>query len=303
MPVRILQHGFAPVLDSYGLETGTWNDMPIHAQFLIDLEFLMRYPPPTGASCFYCKSPPYLKEIASYFPWIHFYAYQHQEKLDETAAEYDPAQPQLVSAVPPSITVQDNMTTAVYEFTKDIAMRLSLNQSTANRAMICHGIGSTRQLCLHAILRPSYSLMDIEGLVHPDYMEGELVLPMFIPNNRMFVSLVVSQTAGCRLYNQAVYKDEIGLPHPASTFGWLACLPACLPAHFGTHLTIGSRAAGFFQGVIRVSDAYDRTSKEIIATEYSRNTHKLHDCPEHILRMGLLSTVDILELRAQFASA
>ena len=214
MPARILQHGFAPVLDNCGLETGTWNDMPIHAQFLIDLEFLMRYTPPTGASCFYCKSPPYLKEIASYFPWIHFYAYQHQEKQEEP--EYDPAQPQLVTAVPPSVTVQDNMTTAVYEFTQEIAVRLSLHQSTANRVMICHGIGSTRQLCLHAVLHPNYTLMDVEGLIQPDYLEGELVLPLFIPNNKMFVSLVVSQTAGCSRYNQAIFKDEIGLP--SSTF-------------------------------------------------------------------------------------
>jgi hypothetical protein len=60
--------------------------------------------------------------------------------------------------------------------------------------------------------------------------------------------------------------------------------------------------AGFFQGVIRVSDTYDRTCKEFIAAEYAKNTHRLHDCPEHILRMGLLSTVDILELKAQLAA-
>lgn len=60
-----------------------------------------------------------------------------------------------------------------------------------------------------------------------------------------------------------------------------------------------SQPAGFFQGVLRVTDAYDRTSKDIIATEYARNTHRLHECPEHILRMGLLSTVDVLELKAQ----
>ena len=290
MPVRILQHGFAPHLDSYGLETGSWNDMPVHAQFLIDLEFLMRYTNPSGASCFYCKSPPYLKEIASYFPWIHFYAYQHQERPEETD-EYDPAQPQIVTAVPPSVTVHDNMTTAVYEFTQEIALRLSLYQSTANRVMICHGIGSTKQLCLHAVLHPSFSLMDIEGLIQPDYLEGELVLPVFIPNNKMFVSLVVPQQAACRKYSPATFKDEIGLPESTCT--------AC--CSFLSVLISSDGNAGFFQGVIRVTDAYDRTSKDIIASEYARNTYKLHDCPEHILRQGLLSTVDILEIRAQLA--
>jgi hypothetical protein len=128
------------------------------------------------------------------------------------------------------------MTTAVYEFTQEIAMRLSLHQSNANRVMICHGIGSTRQLCLHAVLRPSFSLMDIEGLIQPDYMEGEIVLPLFIPNNRMYVSLVVSQQAGCREYNQAVFKDEIGSastsPSPIP-FHTLLCVTDILWRGFG----------------------------------------------------------------------
>jgi hypothetical protein len=218
MPVRILQHGFAPVTDgTCGLETGAWSDMPMHAQFLIDLEFLMRYTsPPTGASCFYCKSPSYLQEIASYFPWIHFYAYQHQERQasssadDEEPPEYDPAQPQLVTPVPPSVTVQDNRTTATCEFTQEIASRLSQFQSNANRVMICHGVGSTKQICLHTGLRPSFSLMDIEGLIPPDYLEGEILLPVFIPNHKMFVSLVVSQQAECRRYDQSTFINEIG---------------------------------------------------------------------------------------------
>ncbi len=48
-----------------------------------------------------------------------------------------------------------------------------------------------------------------------------------------------------------------------------------------------------------MTDAYDHTSKDIIASEYARHTHRLHGCPEDILRMGLLSTMDLLSVRQQ----
>ncbi len=71
MPLRVLQHGFAGTTESVGLEPGAWNDVELHGQFLLDLEFLLRYGLRSGtASCMYCRSPRYLQEIASQFPWI-----------------------------------------------------------------------------------------------------------------------------------------------------------------------------------------------------------------------------------------
>lgn len=55
-----------------------------------------------------------------------------------------------------------------------------------------------------------------------------------------------------------------------------------------------ARAAGFFQGVMRSSQAYDEASKDLIAGEYARSTHAFHGCPPEILKLALLSTVDLL---------
>ncbi len=208
MPTRVLQHGFAPTTENYGLEPGQWADLPIHGQFLIDLEFLMRYTSPlSGASCIYCQSPPYLKEIAGHFPWVHFYAYNHREHPPDETHDYDPYRPE-ISAM--TVQVLGNMTVAAYEFTNSIARRLGENSGYTTRVMICHALGSTRQLSLHTLLRPCFSLLDVDGLIPADYPEGEIILPMFIENNKIFTSLVVAQHAKCREYNQAVFQEEIG---------------------------------------------------------------------------------------------
>lgn len=209
--MRVLQHGFAPTVDNYGLEPGNWDDLPVHAQFLLDLEFLMRYTTPTGASCIYSRSPPYLKEIASQFPWIHFYAYEHTEpKCHDVDCEYDPERPEILCIAPLTIQVQGNTTTAAMELTNNIARRLGENSGYCSRVMICHGSNHARQLCLHALLRPNYSLLDIQGQIPADYPEGEIMLPMFIPNNKIFASLVVQKDARCREYSPSLFQDEMG---------------------------------------------------------------------------------------------
>ena len=284
MPTRVLQHGFAPTTENHGLEPGRWTDLPIHAQFLIDLEFLMRYTSPlSGASCIYCQSPPYLKEIAGHFPWVHFYAYNHKEDPHAVGEEYDPYSP---SIAPITVQVLGNMTIAEYEFTNSIARRLGENSGFTTRVMIGHCLGSTRQLSLHALLRPCYSLLDVEGLIPPDYPEGEIVLPMFIDNNKIFTSLVVAQQARCREYNQALFQNEIG-ENQCARLVW----------GVGEGYSCMSYTAGFFQGFVRITQSYDEASKNVIAAEYARYTHRHHKCPEDILRMALLSTVDLLQVQ------
>ena len=86
-----MQHGFAPTVDNFGLEHGVWADIEPQGQFLLDVEFIMRYSTPTeGASCVYCNTPRYLKDIAAHFPWIHFYAYSSPLVPQE---DYDPVSP------------------------------------------------------------------------------------------------------------------------------------------------------------------------------------------------------------------
>jgi hypothetical protein len=259
MPLRILQHGFAGTTASVGLEPGRWADVAQHGQFLIDLEFLLRYGPRSGtASCVYCKSPPYLSQLAHQFPWIHFYVFEHKPEMPE----YDPAQPECVSSTAPTVQVEFNRTMSCLEFTKDMARTMGERGARERESllMICHGQDSVRQLTLHVLMRPNYSLLDVCGVIPVDYLEGELVLPLNLPNNKIFLGLVVHQHAKCKTYDQDTFLGEIG----------------------------------FFQGVIRVTQAYDEASKDLIAGEYARSTHKYHGCSEEIVRTALLSTVDLL---------
>jgi hypothetical protein len=45
---------------------------------------------------------------------------------------------------------------------------------------------------------------------------------------------------------------------------------------------------------MRSTKAYDEASKDVITGEYARSTHAFHGCSPEILKMALLSTVDLL---------
>lgn len=101
------------------------------------------------------------------------------------------------------------MTTARTEFTKDMA-RIMGEGRNANLVLICHGVDNLRQLALHALLRPNYSLMDVCGVIPEDYLFGEIMLPICLPINKIFASLVVWQGAKWGTYHPETFKAEIG---------------------------------------------------------------------------------------------
>lgn len=283
MPLRVLQHGFAGTTPSVGLETGRWSDVRTHGQFLMDLEFLLRYGPKSGtASCVYCKSPPYLTEIAQQFPWIHFYVFEHKPP---PPAEYDPAEPSLVCSAPLTVQVEYNKTTSCMEFTKDMARTMGERGARERESllMICHGQDVVKQLVFHVLMRPCYSFLDICGTIPVDYLDGELMLPIYLPNNKIFLGLVASQHAKCKTYDPEIFLGEIGES---------AAFENHLPQKKNSLTTW--KGAGFFQGVIRATQAYDDTSKDVITGEYAKSTHAYHQCPEEILKTALESTVDLL---------
>ena len=202
--------------------TGKWSDLTVQGQFLLELEFLSRYTQPCGdvdseTACVYTQSPPYLCDIACQFPWVHFYAFRHSRPIP-VADEYDPDIPSLLGLLQSDFTQQTNlnMTTSPYEFSKEGAVTLSQSRGAPNQrlVMICHGETSMRQLALHALLRADHSLLDVCGLISEDYLEGDLVLPIFIPQDRIFVSLVASQPCKCADYYPETYGEEIGAPPP-----------------------------------------------------------------------------------------
>jgi hypothetical protein len=46
--------------------------------------------------------------------------------------------------------------------------------------------------------------------------------------------------------------------------------------------------------VIRVTNAYDEASKDVIIGDYARYTHSCHKCSEDTIKAALRSTVDLL---------
>lgn len=222
MTSRVLNHGNAPTATGGAgtMTEGVWSDLSVQGQFLVDLEFLTRHTQPSGAkggppetACVYTKAPSYLKEIACQFAWVHFYAFSHGSKVEEEEdEEYDPAAPGLVKAVPASLVTEHNRTTSPYEFSKDSAVTLSQAKAArdANRlVMICHGESETRQLVLHALLRADHSLLDISGPIPSDYIAGEIVLPVFIRQSKVFVSLVAHGSCMAAEYDSEVFEEEI----------------------------------------------------------------------------------------------
>lgn len=209
MAFRILNHKAAGSLTETSLEPARWADLPAHAQFLLDVEFLTRCSPASGtASCIFCKSPSYLNEIAQLFPWIYFYAYEHSHDVPE----YDPAEPCLTSAVPVTVQVQANKTTSALELTKDMARTLGDRSARERESLllICHDLDPIRQLALQVLMRPSFAFMDIAGPIPNHYLHGELFLPIYLPNDKLFCCLLATQFAKATEYDQELYVRELG---------------------------------------------------------------------------------------------
>ena len=121
------------------------------------------------------------------------------------------------------------------EFTKEMARTMGERCAREREGllMICHGLDTVRQLVLqvpppsplfpavHArvtgpalqvLMRPSYALLDVCGVIPVDYLEGDLILPLYLPNNKIYVGLVARQDARSREYDPAVFVGEIGAP-------------------------------------------------------------------------------------------
>ena len=269
MPQRVLAHRRAPTTESgmHGMTVGNWTDVSKEGQFLMDLEFLTLHtqPPVTGkqphteVACVYTQSPTYLVQIACQFPWVHFYCFKHRAEGEDD--EYDPERPAVRRTHTMTLQTEHNRTTSPFEFSKDSAITLSkANEARPEHrlVMICHGETETRQAVLHALLRADYSLLDICGCVQEDYLEGEIVLPIMLPQNKAFACLVATHPCKCATYDTSVYQQEIG----------------------------------FFQGTLRMSEAYDQASKHLIITEYGNRFQRFHKLTTDTISYTLQMIID-----------
>ena len=265
MPQRVLAHKRAPTTETgmQGMTAGQWADVSQEGQFLIDLEFLTLHTQPpvagkqqhTETACVYTQSPSYLVQIACQFPWVHFYCFRHRVEGDEL--EYDPERP----AVRRTLQTEHNRTTSPFEFSKDSAITLSKAKEARPEhrlVMICHGETEMRQVVLHALLRADYSLLDICGCVQEDYLEGEIVLPIMLPQNKALACLVATHPCKCATYDPNIYRQEMG----------------------------------FFQGTLRTSEAYDQASKHLIIAEYGQRFQQFHKLSADTIAFTLQMIID-----------
>ena len=275
---------------------GDWSDVTAQGQFLLDLEFLTRHVPlppeggeDGGSICVITRCPSYLKLLASQFPWVHFYAYQWSS--DQTNAkkrtfdeddlrqllllvdkantaekkgeeEYNPDQPGIANWTS-QVTLQTerNRTMSQLEFDKDEALRLSKREEARRILLICHGEDRTRQVALHALLRADFSLLDVCGSIPDEYLEGDLVLPIMLPMNKVFACLVASKPCRCVQYDRGLYEQEMG----------------------------------FFQRTLRDTEAYDASSRNLIVGDYVRRFQRCYPGahPDGV-RLSLEGIVDSL---------
>lgn len=254
MPIRVLSHGEASRSSGVRLTPGSVRDVPVSDQFLLDLEFLGRYTE-TGVSCLYTTRPAYLGTIAKHFPWLHFYAYGC-----DMGSEYDPGEPCMQGCGPLSVEVRGNITYCTEPFTRELALSIGRRDRQCNpMVMVCHGETPDRQLVFHALMAPSYSLLELSS-PPPEYAQGEIVLPIGIPRDRSLIFLVVPYPARSREYDRDVFREEMG----------------------------------HFQSVLRSTETYDDDCRTDIINEYAEFHQHSLNCPGVLLVMGL--RVDLQQL-------
>jgi hypothetical protein len=247
MAPRVLAHRRAPTteLGRSRLTDGKWSDLSATAQFLLDLEFLTHHTQPAGQggggteiACVYTRTPPYLQQIAYQFPWVHFYGFQHRTEEPDEGGEYDPERPAVVRwTTQATLHTEHNRTVSPFEFSKDSAVTLSRAKEARPEhrlVMICHGETETRQAVLHALLRADASLLDVCGTIPADYLEGQLVLPIGLPQSRLFACLVASHPCKCAEYDPTLYEQEMGAK---------PCPYTCMSRAPATTNTLGKKQA------------------------------------------------------------
>lgn len=217
MPLRVLAHRKSGTSGGgASMEPGQWLDVSERGQFLLEFEFLSRLTHPgldrvgpthvAETACVYTQSPRHLKEMARQFPWVHFYAFQHQTCHEDM--EYDPNQPEIQSEA----KTERNQTTTSMALTREWAVALSRIKEdfgTPRLVMICHGESSVRQLALHCLLRADFSLLDVCGAIPREYLAGDIVLPIGLSPRKVFACLVAYQSCQSQVYDSELYVEEL----------------------------------------------------------------------------------------------
>ena len=228
MPTRVLAHGTAPSCTGADLEPGVFEtDVQPRGQFLIDLEFLSRYTL-SGFVCVYAREPAYMEALAGLFPWLHFHVYEARQE-----SEYDPEHAAMFSAV--TAATKGNVTRWSGKLDKAMAVVYGGRERGQSLVLVCHGMSLDGQLLMHVQCKAQASLFDIADMP-ANYIEGELLLPMFVGRGKFLVHLVGRMYGKACVYDPSILQEEVG----------------------------------FAQAVLRATEAYDRECQDLILTSYAQ---------------------------------
>jgi hypothetical protein len=195
---RVLEHGAHPLLSEHPLFQGC--NMPpadnlwasARGQLLVEIEFLLGH---DCRVCLHTKAHKNMDVIAGLFPNVQFVAYACEEDV------YDPEKPQANPL---------NLTKSTANFTTDKAREWGMCAPDFGPVLLIGGQGETpiKQLMHHALVRPRFSLLVLSDMP-PDYLSGELVLPVGTSFASPLVYLVAPGHACARLYYPEHLLDEV----------------------------------------------------------------------------------------------
>lgn len=225
-PVRWFEHGGAECLSQNPLFLCCGGQMELlsdehtgpmshpRGQALVEIEFLTRLVFASGAgnvrwTCVYPAYPPHLPLMSRLFPSVRFYAYGAQ---DGAGALYDPADPASRPAPYRPAECDANATAVCQAFDSETA-RLLGGRARSCEDRLCLLMTErhtpTRQFMYHTLVKPSYSLLSLTGLIAEEYLSGDLYFPLYTPVGSSLVHLVARGHYGARLYYPMCLRDEL----------------------------------------------------------------------------------------------
>jgi len=223
-PVRWFEHGGAECLSQSPLFLCCGGQMELmsdeqtgrmshpRGQALVEIEFLTGLVYGCGGvrwTCVYPAYPPHLPLMSRLFPSVRFYAYGAQ---DGQGALYDPADPGSRPAPYRPADCDVNVTAVCQGFDSETA-RLLGGRARSREDRLCLLMTEkhtpTRQFMFHSLVRPSYSLLSVTGLIPEEYLSGDLYFPLYTPVGSSLVHLVARGHYGARLYYPLWLRDEL----------------------------------------------------------------------------------------------
>lgn len=225
-PVRWFEHGGAECLSQSPLFLCCGGQMELmsdertgpmshpRGQALVEIECLTRlvFAPGAGGlrwTCVYPAYPPHLPLMSRLFPTVRFFAYG---AADGRGGEYDPGDPASRPAPYRPAECEANATAVCQGFDSETA-RLLGGRGRGREDRLCLLMTErhtpTRQFMFHSLVRPSYSLLSVTGLIPEEYLSGDLCFPLYTPVGSSLVHLVARGHYGARLYYPLWLRDEL----------------------------------------------------------------------------------------------